>query len=217
MIFLGFAHPVDRDVVAEDHPSGAVCTFNRRAGEPDARRVRQRECDVLSKRRVLRPVRLIGHHDDVLALGEHRHLLALGGRRELLDRREHNATRGDLQQLVQAFRATRDLCRLVAGSLQVCARERFQKLGIEIRPVGQRNDGWVCKTRITTQLVHEENHRVALAGALRVPHQPATTIVRHRGGHRLHGGVHGVNLVILGHHLPRPSAVGLKQQEVVTI
>jgi hypothetical protein len=53
VVILGLTHPVDRDVIAEDHPSGAVCTFNRRAGESDARRVRQRKCDVLSKRRVL--------------------------------------------------------------------------------------------------------------------------------------------------------------------
>jgi len=47
-----------------------------------------------------------------------------------------------------------------------------------------------------------------------VPHDPAAAVATHRHRNRLHSGVNRVDLVVLGHHLPRPGAVALEQDEV---
>src|SRR5579875_75455 len=63
---------------------------------------------------------------------------------------------------MQAARAAGDLLRLLHRACQVRARKRLGKLVVEIRPVGHRHHRRVGKPRITTQLVDEEHHRVAL-------------------------------------------------------
>ena len=104
--------------------------------------------------------------------------------------------------------------RLVAEGLQVGGAEGFLELVVEVGSIGHRDDRGVGEAWVVPQLVGEEHHRVALAGPLRVPHNPAAAVATHRDRNRLHSGVNRVDLVVLGHHLPRPCAVALEQDEV---
>ena len=67
-VFLGALEVVARDVVAEDALGELVVLEQRRAGEADEGGVRQRKPHVARELAGLRAVRLVGDHDDVVAL-----------------------------------------------------------------------------------------------------------------------------------------------------
>ena len=95
---------VDADVVAEHRARVGVGLLDRRAGEADERRVRQRVAHVPGEavdEVVLAAVRLVGDDDDVAPLGQHRVTVALLLGEELLDRREHDAAGGDRELRAQ--------------------------------------------------------------------------------------------------------------------
>ena len=67
-VLFGALEVVARDVVAEDALGELVVLEQRRAGEADEGGVRQREAHVARQLAGLRAVRLVGDHDDVVAL-----------------------------------------------------------------------------------------------------------------------------------------------------
>ena len=109
-VFLGALEVVARDVVAEDALGQLVLLEQRRAGEADEGRVRQRQPHVARELAGLRAVRLVGNHDDVVALAVG--LLRVHVLVELVDQAEDVAV-VLLQQLfeVRAGRGARRLLR----------------------------------------------------------------------------------------------------------
>jgi hypothetical protein len=216
-ILLRLPHPVDGDVVAEHEPRAAVRLLDRRPGETNARGVRECDRDVLGEGRVLAPVRLVGDDDDVPALGEDRHPRLAGGRSELLNRREdHPAGLAPGEQALQRLLALGDLL----GSLRDVAQMRLTlevlfELVVKVNAVGDADDGRIREARVPAELRDEEDHRVALAGPLRVPDDASPAAIGHRPKELLDGGVHRVDLVVLRHHLVSAAAVGLEGDEVV--
>ena len=114
---------------------------------------------------------------------------------ELLDRREDDPA---------GRRPSSSSCRLSAppaissaridGVAQVrLAREVPVELVVEVDAVGDADDRRVREARVAAQLRDEEDHRVALAGALRVPDHAAAAVRRaSRSAASLDRGVDGV-------------------------
>ena len=84
----GVPEVVDRHVVAEHLPGLLLASDERCAGEPQKRRVGQRQTHVRRQSVVLGAMGLVGDDHDVVALRQNRHLLAFLGRDELVDQRE---------------------------------------------------------------------------------------------------------------------------------
>ena len=222
---------VDADVVAEHRARVGVGLLDRRAGEADERRVRQRVAHVPREavdEVVLAAVRLVGDDDDVAPLREHRVPVAFLLGEELLDRGEHHAARGDGELRAQVG-PVGGLHRRLAQQV-AAAREGAEELVVEVVAVGQHHDRRVGHRRVQDHAPGIEGHRQALARALRVPDhadapvaglaaRPLAGLVparrfRHpvrgqrlRGAQRLfHRHVHRVELVVAGHLLDELAA-----------
>ena len=105
---------VDRDVVAEDLLRALLAGDQRRAGEGEEERLRQRRAHVQRQRVVLAAVRLVGEHDDVGPVAEQLRRL------ELVDQREDVAVIA-AQQLPQV-RAARGVALVALGLAHRAAR-----------------------------------------------------------------------------------------------
>ena len=161
---------VDADVVAEHRPRVGVLELNRRAGEADERGVGQRVPHVAGiavDEVVLAAVRLVGDHDDVPAPRQLGHAVALFLGKELLDRREHDAARLDVQLGAQVGAAP-SLRRRLPQQVPA-AGERAEELVVEVVAIRQHDDRRVLHRRLADDPPGVERHGQALARALGVP------------------------------------------------
>ena len=181
---------VDRDVVAEDLPGALLAGDQRRAGEGEEQRLGQRGAHVQRQRVVLAAVRLVGEHDHVGPVAEHLRRL------ELVDQREDVAVVA-AQQLAQV-RAARGVALVALGlAHRAGGLEGLGDLVVQLHAVGDDHEGPVAR-HLAQHLLREEDHREALAAALRVPEDAAAPVARlARLEHRGDGVVHAEELVVL--------------------
>ena len=161
---------VDADVVAEDGPGVGVGLLDRRPGEPDERRVRERVAHVPGEaidEVVLAPVSLVGDDHDVPAIREDRVAITHLRGEELLDRREDDPARGD-RELRSKVGPVLGLDGILAEQIAT-AGERPEELVVEIVAVGQDDDRRVGHRGFEDHPAGVEGHRQALARTLRVP------------------------------------------------
>jgi len=88
---------VDADIVAEHGAGVLIGQLNGRAGETDKRSIRQRLAHVPGEavdEVVLAAVRLVGNHDDVVAVRKQRVLIFAVRGKKLVDRRENDSAGG---------------------------------------------------------------------------------------------------------------------------
>ena len=172
---------VNADVIAEHRPRVGIGLFNGRAGEADERGVRQRIAHVPGKavnEIVLAAVRLVRDDHDVPPFGKQRVLAALFLREKLLNRREHHAAAGHLQQFLQMLAALR-LHRFLSQQF-VAAGERAEKLVVQIVAVREHNERRILHRRFQHQPPGVERHRERLARTLRVPDHANAPVTRSR-------------------------------------
>ena len=200
---------VDADVVAEDLAGLLLVPHQRRAGEADEGRIRQRVAHVHRQRVVLAAVRLVGHHDDVRTLRQLGVALALG-RAELLDQRENVAVVFG-QQLLQ-MRAAGRLGLLLGHS--TAGRERLVDLIVQLVPIGDDHEGPVAGQG-PQHLLSEEQHREALARALRMPEHPEPALVLANPLHRLDRAVDPQHLVVRADLPDQPAFALLEHTKIL--
>ena len=239
-VLHGALNVVDADVVAEHGARIGVRELDRRAGEADERRVRQRVAHVARKavdEVILAAVRLVGDHHDVTALREGRVPVALLLWEELVNGGEHHPSRRHAEQLAQVRAALRLHRRLAQQVL--ATREGAEELIVEVVAVGKHDESRVLHRRLTDDAAGVERHRQALTRALRVPnhaHAPVTGLASRlatrlvaslalghsigraaqlRGAQRLtHRHLNCVELVVACHLLGDAAAVVLEHDEV---
>ena len=172
----GVPEVVDRHVVAEHLPGLLLTSDERRAGEPQERRIRQRQAHVGGQRVVLGAVGLVGDDDDVVALRQHRHPPALLGRDELVDQREHISV-VLAQQLAQMGRCLG--VNLLSGGDPPGVGEVAIELFVEFLAVGDQHEGPAAGL-LAQYLLGEPQHRQRLARPLRVPEhaEPALALLQ---------------------------------------
>ena len=86
---------VDADVVTKHRAGIGISLLDRRTGEPNEGRIRQRIAHIAREpidEVVLAAMRLVSDHDDVLPITQARHLLALLGQKLLNGRKDHPST-----------------------------------------------------------------------------------------------------------------------------
>ena len=159
----GLGHVVHVDVVAEDLAGVAVIRGDRRSGETDIGRVRQRLAHDTGRadrhmtvridpfgQAVLAAVSLVHHHHNVAPVAQR--LVAV---RELLHGREDDAVRLTTLKQFLKIPAALGLDRLLAQEPGAAA-ELSEKLVVEIVAVGDDHDGRAFN--ITLQQMREEHH-----------------------------------------------------------
>ncbi len=139
---------------------------------------------------VVRPVRLVDHHDDVRALRQHRERMPAS--RSSLDRPNFcivvNTIPPDCRPVSRSFKSAPRLGlhrRLGQGAPGLGRCEHLlEQLVVEVVAVGEHHQRRVVHRRIPHHLARVPQHLEGLARALRVPHHAAATIsFRSRGGH----------------------------------
>ena len=221
---------VDVDVVAEDLLGADVGRLDRGSGEADERGVGQRVADVLGEavadgrlvlaldqpgfEAVLAAVGFVGDENDVAPLREQREFIPVFFGHELLDGREDDSPTGDLEQVFEVGAAGGLLRGLAQEFLP--AREDVEQLIVEVVAVGQHDQRRVRQRRMLNDLAGVEQHRQALAAALRVPDHPDAAVALDPGRRDgvIHRLVDGVILVIGGDLLGDGCAVGLEDDEI---
>lgn len=215
----GLAHVVDVDVVAEHLLRVPVAVADGRARESDKRSARQGLSHLLAESllhalalrvpvliAILRAVGLVAHHDDVAAGGEGRVALL-----KLLYGGEDDASAlAALQQAAQVVAAL-GVDGLLAEEV-LAAAELAEELVVEVLAVGHDHDRHLGQS--LHQLVGVEDHREALARALRVPEHADLAVALHGLLRALQGLAHGVVLMIGGQYLG-VSALVLVEADVV--
>jgi len=166
------AYVVNAYVIAERRAGVGVFQLYRRAGESDERRAGQGVAHVAREtvyEVVLAAMRLVRYHCDVAAGGQR--FGARAGRRafgkELLDCGEYDAAGLD-GQFVSQIRAARRLNGRLAQK-PATARERAEKLVVQIVAVGEDYDRRVLHRRLLDYRAGVERHSEAFAGALGAP------------------------------------------------
>ena len=167
-VLLGPLEVVARDVIPEDALRDLVLPEQRRAGEADEGRVRQREAHVARQPARLCAMRLVGDDDDVVALAVG--LLRIDILVELVDQAEDVAV-ALLQPLFQVV-AGCGPGRIVVGD--TAADEGPVNLAVEIVSVGHQQEREVA-FQLPPHLLREEGHGIGLAAALGVPEHPEPT------------------------------------------
>ena len=146
---------------AEGVEGVAVGAVDRRAGEAEQERVRQRLAHLAAEVALLRAVRLVDHRDDVAAVVEDAVGLA-----ELEDRGDDDLAHVLRQQPLQLAAAVGlDEVRHVGGV------EGARDLAVEVDPVDHDQHGRILERRVQPQLARGEEHQQRLARALEVPDQ----------------------------------------------
>ena len=201
---------VGRNVVAEHAARQLVAFEERRSREADVSRVRQGVAHVERELPVLRPVRLVGDDDDVVA--QRVRLARTDLLVELLDEREQvgHLCPDERLQVATARRAAR----VLVVVRQSAPREGVVDLLVQILAVGQDQEREV-PAQLAPNLPREIDHRIALARTLRVPeHAKPAAVPRSAVFHRLHRPVHAEELVVAGEDLRR-RARGLVEDDEV--
>ncbi len=167
---------------------------------------------------VLRSVCLVGDYHDVGSIREHWEVPVCVpvflGQTELLHRREDDATR-----CLRAQQLTKVLTGLgLHGCLRKSAswcEDFVEQLIVEVVPIRQHDDGWVCHSRMAHHLADVEQHFQALSAPLGMPDDPSTTVSPlHRREGRVHGLVDSVELVVLGKTLDDAASLVREADEV---
>ena len=177
-----------------------VTLEERRSRESDVTRVRQGVAHVERQEPVLRPVRLVGNHDHVVACRVRlagTHLLV-----ELLDEREDMAlvlTKKRLQ-----MRPARGSALVLVVIDNAAPGERLVDLRVEFVAVGQNQEREVAAD-LAVNLSREIDHRITLARSLRVPEHAQLAVRGRAVFHRLHRAVHAEELVVAGENLRNSS------------
>ena len=147
----------------------AVGAVDRRAGQPEQERVRQRLAHLAAEVALLGAVGLVDHGDDVVAVVEDARRLA-----ELVDRRDDDLAHVLRQQPLQLLAAVGlDQVRHVGGV------EGARDLGVEVDAVDHDQHGRVPERRMQPQLARREHHQQRLARALEVPDQALLRVAGH--------------------------------------
>ncbi len=205
------------DHVAE-HGLGVPLPRDRRPGEGNERRVRQRVLEVPGvpvEVVVVAAVRLVDDEHDVAPLGQHgvpaARPLLLRGEAELLQRREVDAARGASSELGAQFAATRDLARLLGKQLR--PGEGLEQLIVQVGAVGDDDDRGVLHRRVAGDRRRVQLHLHRLARALRVPDDARTSVATYRLRRRGDRLGDGEVLVRLRHPLVQAVLVGVEGDE----
>jgi hypothetical protein len=177
-------------------------------GKGQEHRPGQRGAHVERQRVVLAAVRLVGQHDHVGTLAEQFRRL------ELVHQREDVAV-----VAAQQFAQVR-----AAGGVAFVARSLAHGAGglegpgdllVQFDAVGDHHKGPVAG-QLPQHLLREEDHRKALAAALRLPEHAAAPMAQlARLQHRGDGVIDAEELVVLADDLDQPGLVFGKQREVL--
>ena len=201
-----------------------VALFDGRAGEAEARGVREHGADGGAEVFLLRPVRLVHHQDPVLGafhgqLFQGGEALGVDGRLqprvvglELEDGRQHHlAGRAGRDERAEPLDAIGRL-----DVLDADGRKGLRDLGVEVDAVGDDEQVRVLEARaleaaVGFQLERGEDHREALARALGVPDEPGAVLALH---HALHHLVDGAVLLVAADLFDGLAALRLEHDEV---
>ena len=154
-------------------------------------------------------MRLVADHDDVVAPRiriVRVHLLV-----EFLHQAEHVAL-VLAQQGFQVRAASR--AGVVALSHHAAAHVGLVDLAVQVIAVGDDHEG-VVAAHSPVHLAGEEQHRIALAAALRVPEHAKPALVLRAVAHGTDGAVHAQELVVARHDLDGSLAHVVEQDEVL--
>ncbi len=162
---------VDGDVVAKHRLGFAVFEFQGRARERNEGGIEQGVPHVTGKpvnEVVLAPVGFVGDDHDVAPVRKLWVAVALLLGEELLDRGEDDAVRlPPLEQLAK-LRPALGLDRVLSQEVPAAA-EDGEELAVQLVAVGEDDDGGVLHSGLADDATRVEDHREALARALRVP------------------------------------------------
>ena len=170
---------------------------------------------------VLRAVRLIGDHHNVLPVRQHRKTVFVLPRHELLDGGKHDAARRPVRQQRAQLLPRAGLHRLLTQQVLRQA-EHAEELAVKVIAVGDDHDGRVGHRGLLHHTRGETRHGDALAAALRVPHHAALALhaAGRTGPRRRHhlrdGRAHRMELVV-ARDLLHQRAVILEQHEVAQV
>ena len=204
------------DVRAERLERAPVLLVYGGAGETEEAGVRQRLAHVRREALVLRAVGFIHHDEDVGGLGQRRvdrrparGATGAGDFLELLNRGHHRLAGRMLEDLPQAAHAVRPL-----GVREPARGEHAGNLPVELRAVGDDDDGGLLLRRIAAELERQPEHGQALPRPLRVPDDPAPRARLPRRADPPQSLVHGDELLVAGQLADGPAAVDLEHDEV---
>ncbi len=173
---------------AEGVEGVAVGAVDRRAGQPEQERVRQRLAHLAAEVAFLRAVGLVDQRDDVAAVVED-----AAGLAELEDRGDDDLPHVLREQPLQLAAAVGlDEVRRVGGV------EGARDLAVEVDPVDDDHHGRVLERRVQAQLPGREEHQQRLARALEVPDQ---ALLRVAGDDALDDLVRALVLLVAGDDL----------------
>ena len=202
---------IDAHIAAEGSRCDVVVLQQRGAGETDAARRGQQVNQVIGKDAVLGPVGLVAHHDDVVVgvdgvgLG--------GGVVELLNEREDE--RGVALELIDEVLGTLRHEFLGFGLAQQAAvLKGLADLLVQLVAVGEHDDGGRA-FKFAPDLLRQEQHRVALAAALRVPEYAQFALGDFAVAVFLHGLVHAQVLVVAGEDFDGRAATVVIEDEIL--
>ncbi|MNV20524.1 hypothetical protein D3C71_1114270 [compost metagenome] len=172
---------------------------------------------------VLRAVRLVGNHHDVVAVRQHGVAVFVLPGHELLDGGKHNAARGPVRQQRAQLLPGAGLHGLLAQQVLRQAKHT-QQLAVQIIAVGDDHDGGVLQHGLLHHAGGKAGHGDALAAALRVPHHAALALDgrvcaaarRGRSHHLGNGGAHRMKLVV-ARNLFHQLAIVFKQHKVAQV
>ena len=161
-VLLGALEVVSGDIVSENPLCDRVVLEQGRSGEADKGRIGQREAHVARQPSRLRPVGLVGNHDDVVPFA-----VRLRGVHILVELVNQTEDVGVvlLQQLLELHTGGRT-GGLVVGN--AAADEGLVKLVVQIDAVRHQHEGEVAGHG-APDFLGEERHRVGFAAALSVP------------------------------------------------
>jgi hypothetical protein len=200
---------VDAHIVAEHLARALLASQQRRAGKADEGRVGQRGAHIEGEGVVLAAVRLVGNHDDVRAVGELR-VRHAGFGAELLDQGEDVAM--VLAQQATQRRGAVGLGLLLGHGADV--DEVLVDLIVQLLPIGDDDEGPAAGP-LAQHLLREEDHRDALATALRMPEDSQPAAVGVEVAQPVDGAVDAKVLVVLRQPLDQLTLPLVEQDEVL--
>ena len=212
-IGYGLREIVDRDVITEDLAGAFLLPCDQRgSGEADEGRIRQSGAHVGREDVVLAAMRLVGDDDDVAA--GRKHGINLAARRpEFLDQREDVSLIAS-QQFFQMVAAPRLNFLALLGQFVPQAENVpaiWSSSSCAISDDQECPVAWL----LAQNLAGEEQHRQALARALRVPENSEPPSVLLDLVHRRNGAVHAEELVGFPKLLDEAVFVLLKRDEIL--
>lgn len=171
-VVYGLLEIVDGNIIAEGPHRELIISEERRPRESDARCRGQQMKHILRKLPVLAAVRLI-RQDEHIMIGIDRLCARLI---EFLDERE-NIARIAMQLFQQILPAGRDELRRLGRAQQTAHFKSPADLRIQLIPVRQHHDRRRA-AELPPDLLGEERHGIALAGALRMPENAQLSVAQ---------------------------------------